>query len=494
MLKMLAFDLGASNGRAVLGSFDGNRVTVREMHRFSNTPVRAAGMLYWDVLRLFHEIQWGISKSAREHGDIVSLAVDTWGTDFGLLDEKGYLLSNPYHYRNTYPLGTLEEVLKKVTLEELYTSIGAEMYEFTTLFMVYAMQSRNHSHFKCARTFLFMPDLFNYLLSGVKTTEYTIASTSRLISAEKKNWLYGLMDTLNIPREIFTEIIAPGTVIGELRDEVAAETGCRKLKVVATASHDTASAVAALPAEEQDIIYISSGTWSVVGIEVERPIITEKAMKSGFINEGGVCGKIRFLKNIMGLWFVEACRSDWEMRGEGISYGEMDGMAERAVQFGSFIDPGHESFVLHGDMPRKIRDYCSRTSQRVPEDKGAVIRTINESLAMEYRRTIEQLEEFSGKRFKKIFIVGGGVKNKALCQYTANATKREVVAGYSETVSLGSILVQAMALGEIAGLSQLRQVAKESFPVEYYHPLKQEAWDEAYEEYLKVRNKNNENI
>ncbi len=486
MLKMLACDLGASNGRVVLGSFDGETLSTEEIHRFPNRPVLAAGRLYWNALGLLNEIKSGLFRALELHGGIVSAAVDTWGSDFGLLDENGHLLANPYHYRDPYTNGMLKEVLKKVSMEELYGEVGAEMSELSTLFMVYALHTGRHAHMRCARTLLMMPDLFSYFLSGVKATEYTIASSSRLISPVTKKWLHGLMDQLDLPKFIFTDIVTPGTVLGNLTGEVSEELGCKSLKVIATASHDTASAVAAIPAQDGDLIYISSGTWSLVGIETDSPILTKKAMENAFINEGGVCGKTRFLKNVPGLWFIEQCRSDWKLHGEEISYGDMDMLAEKAVLFEAFINPADSSFVSPGNMPGRIRKFCSRKNQKIPGGKGEIITVINQSLAMEYRKTIEQMEEISGRKLGRIFIVGGGVKNRALCQYTANATGREVFAGYSETVCVGNILMQAMALGEIKSLSELRQVAKASFPAEYYAPKDTEAWDEAYEQYRKI--------
>lgn len=486
MLNILAFDLGASNGRNVLGSFDGEKVYINEISRFANTPVQVSGKLYWDVLRLFHEIKCGISESVRCFGDITSLAVDTWGTDFGLLDENDELFANPYHYRNSYSHGMLDEIFKIIPYEELYAKTGSELSDICSLIRLYSMQIQNHHQLKYAKTFLMMPDLFNYLLSGVKLTEYTIASSSNLISAENKKWLFEIMDILHLPKEIFTEIVQPGTVIGSLTNDVSKETGSKNIRVIATTSHDTASAVAAMPLQDSNSIFISSGTWSVIGIEVDRPIITEKAMKNNFINEGGACGKIRFSKNVMGLWFIEACRSDWKLRGEGISYAEMDDAAARATLFESFINPAHSNFVLPGDMPQKIRNYLFLTKQKVPQEKGEIVNTINQSLAMEYRKVIENIEDISGKKFSKIYIVGGGIKNRLLCQYTANATGKEVIAGYPETVCVGNILIQAMALGEIKNLDELREIVKESFPVEYYSPKDKESWDEAYNKYKKV--------
>lgn len=488
MLNMLSFDLGATNGRAIIGSFDGNRVSVKEIHRFPNHPVFLGDKYYWDALRLLQDIKDGISKSLISNNQIASLGIDTWGGDFGLLDEQGDLIGNPYHYRNMFPFGTLDETLKTIPYAELYKSIGADIIDQYAIMVLSAMSTGNFPQLKYAKTLLMMPDLFNYFLSGEKAAEYTSATASRMISPETKNWNYGLLERLGLPTNILAPIVQAGTVLGNLTPSVQDEIGCSPIKVIATVSHDSAAAVAALPNLTPETTFISSGTWSVMGIESNMPLITEKGMQYGFINEGSICGKTRFLKLIMGLYFVECCRSNWEAKGEGISYDEMAALAQKSTLFRSFIDPTDiMSFIMPNDIPQDIQQYCSETGQVVPESKGDIICTILQSLAMEYRRTIEQLQEISGRKLNRVFIVGGGVKNKLLCQYTANATGKVVYAGYSETVCVGNILTQAMALGEINGLDQLRQVVKDSFEIERYEPKDTNSWDAAYETYLRCK-------
>lgn len=485
MMDILAFDLGASNGRAIVGSFDGNRISVKETHRFPNQPVFTRGKYYWDALRLLLEIKTGLAKSVHVGTRISSMAVDAWAADFGLLDGSGDMISNSYHYRNAFSMGMVQEAIQTIPYWELYQSVGAEVPDQSTMMVLYAMLKGNFPQIKYAKTLLMIPDLFNYFLSGERVTEYTVATTSRLISPESKNWNTDIMERLNLPQEIFAPVVQPGTIIGTATQEVQEETGCGPIKVIATASHDTAAAVAALPITSPDTIFISSGTWSVLGIETDKPIITPKGMELGFINEGSICGKSRFLRNIVGLYFVECCRGSWEMQGEGISYAEMNAMAEKEPLFRSFIDPTNFSFLFPGDMPQKIQEYCSSTNQEVPQGKGEIICAINQSLAMEYRRAIGQIEEISGKKFDSICIVGGGVNNKLLCQYAANATGKVVTVGYPETVGVGNILTQLMALGEIGDLSEIRQVARESFELSRYEPQDTPEWDTAYEAYLR---------
>jgi sugar (pentulose or hexulose) kinase len=488
MLEMLAFDLGASSGRTVLGSFDGNKISVEETHRFPNQPVFVTGIFYWDALRLLLEIKTGLSKCVLSGKQVASMAVDAWAADFGLLDADGNLISNPYHYRNLFPMGMTQEVTQSIPYWELYERTGAQIPDQSTMMVLYAMQKRNYPQLKYAKTLLMIPDLYNYFLSGEKTTEYTVATTSRLLDSKTKDWTYDLMERLNIPKEIFTPVVQPGTVIGSASAEVQMETGCGPIKVIATASHDTAAAVAALPDFGTETVFISSGSWSVLGVETDEAIISPKGMQLGFINEGSACGKIRFLKNIVGHYFIECCRAYWEMHGEGLSYADMDAMAEKAPLFRSFIDPTNYSFLFPGDMPQKIQEYCRSTGQAIPQDKGEMICAINQSLAFEYRRTIEQIEELTGKKISHICMVGGGVKNKAHCQYAANATGKVVTVGYSETVCVGNLLTQALALGEIQGLSEIRQVARNSFELGHYEPQNVSLWDAAYEAYLKSTN------
>jgi rhamnulokinase len=486
-LKMLAFDFGASSGRAILGQFDGEKLTTEEIHRFSNDPVEVRGSLYWDTLRLFHEIKHGILKCMNSgHKDIASIAIDTWGVDFGLLDENGNLLGNPFHYRDIRTDGMMEEVFKIMPKDEVYLKTGIQFMKLNTIFQLFAMRYHCSPLFKLTKTLLFTPDLFNYFLTGVKTTEYSIASTSQLLDAEKGNWSEDLLNRLGLPGDIFTEIVPSGTVVGKLLPEIAKELGAGEVSVIATAAHDTASAVAAVPAIDEDYVYISCGTWSLMGVESDTPIINEKSYAHTFTNEGGVSGKIRFLKNIMGLWLIQESKRQWEREGDQSTFADLETAAWEAKPFVSFIDPDDDSFITPGDMPNKIRNYCQKTNQPVPETKGEVIRCIAQSLALKYRLTVENLEGILGKKLPVVHMVGGGIKDKMLCQFTANATARQVIAGPVEATAIGNLMVQAMALGAVRDLREIRQVVKNSFPAVEYIPQATAAWDEAYEGFRRI--------
>lgn len=486
-LKMLAFDFGASSGRAILGTFDGDKLTIEEMHRFSNDPVDIRGSLHWDTLRLFHEIKQGILKCVNSgHKDIDSIAIDTWGVDFGLLDENGSLLGNPFHYRDTRTDGMMEEVFKMIPKEELYAKTGIQFMKLNTIFQLFSMKHHNSPLLRQAKTLLLTPDLFNYFLTGVKSTEYSIASTTQLLDPENRVWSKEIMDRLGLPSDLFTEIVPSGTIIGTLSAEISKELGLGQAAVISTASHDTASAVASVPAVEDDFLYISCGTWSLMGVELDKPVINEKSSALCITNEGGASNKIRFLKNIMGLWLVQECKRQWDREGENLSFGELEAMANQAEQFVSFIDPDDEAFITPGDMPARIREYCKKTKQRIPESKGEVVRCIAQSLAMKYRWTVDNLEDILQKKLPVIHMVGGGIKDKMLCQFTANATNREVEAGPVEATSIGNLMIQAMALGKVKNLKEVRAVVKRSFPSAVYKPQEVEAWERAYEQFKNI--------
>jgi rhamnulokinase len=487
-VKMLAFDFGASSGRAMLANFDGEKLSLEEMHRFSNDPVNVRGSLYWDVLRLFYEIKQGILKCANGgHKDIASIGIDTWGVDFGLLDGQGNLLGNPYHYRDTRTEGMMEEAFKLVPKEEIYGETGIQIIWFNTIYQLLSMKINNSPMLEKAKTLLLMPDLFNYFLTGVKSTEFTNATTTQLFNPTKGTWAKELMRCLGIPAEIFTDIVHAGTIIGSLSPDISKELGVGDIPVVSVASHDTGSAVAAVPViDEEDYIYISCGTWSLMGVEANKPIINEKSFGLNFTNEGGVNNTIRFLKNIMGLWLVQECKRQWDREGEKLSFAELEQMAWNAKPFVSFVDPDHHSFATPGNMPQRIRDFCKNTNQPVPESKGEIIRCVAQSLALKYRYTVECLEEILGKKLNVIHMIGGGIKDKMLCQLTANATGREVVAGPVEATSIGNIIVQAMALKEIGNLREARQIVKNSFPTTVYQPENISEWDEAYSKFVKL--------
>ncbi len=487
-LKILAFDFGASSGRAMLGEFDGEKITLEEMHRFSNDPVRIAGSLHWDVLRLFHEIKQGILKCVNSgHTDIAAIGIDTWGVDFGLLDEQGNLLGNPYHYRDMRTEGMMEKVFEKVPKAEVFENTGIQFIWFNTLYQLFSMQENNVAILDKANTLLMMPDLFNYFLTGEKKTEMTNASTTQMYNPVKGKWATEMLEKLEMPTEILTDIVQAGTVVGKLSPAICEELGIPPIPVVSVASHDTGSAVASVPVEnEEDFVYISCGTWSLMGIESKAPIINEKSLALNFTNEGGVKGTTRFLKNIMGLWLVQESRRQWQKEGEDLSFKDLEDMAKEARPFVSFIDPDDISFAPPGDMPARIRAFCEKTGQSVPQTKGEIVRCIAESLALKYRHTVECLEEILGKRLNVIHMVGGGIKDRMLCQFTANATGRKVEAGPTEATSIGNIAVQAMALGEIKNVQQARSIIKASFPTTVYEPTETKAWDEAYKVFKEI--------
>lgn len=486
-IKVLAIDFGASSGRAMLCHFNGESITLEEIHRFSNDPVLVNGSLFWDVLRLFHEIKQGLLKAINAgHKDISAIGIDTWGVDYALFNKSGSMIGNPYNYRDERTNGMIERAMEIAGREFIFKKTGIQFMFFNTLFQLLSMVEKKDSSLYGADKLLFMPDIFNYFLTGEMKNEYTIASTSQLLNAHEKKWDYELMDKLGIPKSIFGEIVMPGTVIGELQDYLCEELGCPKIPVVAIGSHDTASAVASVPVvDEDDYVYISCGTWSLLGVEADEPIINEKSEELNYTNEGGVEGKIRFLKNIMGLWVTQECRRQWQREGNSYSFDELENSAWVAAPFVSFIDVDDMSFASPGNMPKRIREFCSRTGQPVPEDIGAVIRCANQSLAFKYRKTIESLEAVLGKGLNVIHMVGGGIKDEMVSQFTANATGRTVIAGPIEATSAGNAIMQLKALGEISSLTQARQVIKNSFPVKVYTPTDEDKWNLAYQDYLK---------
>lgn len=488
LYKFLAFDFGASSGRAMLATFDGDKITLEEKHRFSNDPVLVNGDLHWDVLRLFHEIKQGILKCANSGDrDIDCIGIDTWGVDYGLLDKNDKLLGNPYHYRDTRTEGMYEEAFKRVPKEEIFKETGIAFNWFNTIFQLLSAKLSGDVTLEQAKTLLFMPDLFNFFLTGEKKTEYTVASTSQMFDSVKHDWAYDVLHKLGLPEDLFTEIVYPGEKVGTLRPELAEELGVGQIPVIAVASHDTGSAVASVPVVgEKDFIYISSGTWSLMGVELNQPNLSDEALSYNFTNEGGVDKTIRFLKNIMGLWLIQESRRQWDREGELLSFDELERQANAAQPFASMIDPDDEAFQTPGNMPERIREYCRKTGQKVPETKGEIVRCIAQSLAFRYRYTVEGMERVTGNPYNVIHIVGGGIKDKMICQFTANATKRTVSAGPVEATSIGNIIVQAMAMGAIKDLTEGRQVVKNSFDITTYEPQDSPAWDEAYAKWQQI--------
>ena len=487
-LNVLGIDLGASSGRAMLGTLEGKKLTIREIHRFLNEPVTLCGRFVWDMPRLFHEIKQALLKLSKSGETVDAIGIDTWGVDFGLLDKNGHLLSLPVHYRDARTNGIPEKVRAIIPDEELFARTGIAFNSFNTLYQLCAMKEEGDPALESAQDLLFLPDLLAYFLTGRKGTEYTIASTSQLLDPFKRDWDRELMEKLGIPAHIFGEVKLPGTVRGTLLPEIAKECGVAEIPVIAIGGHDTASAVAAVPAQEKDFAYISSGTWSLLGAEVQKPLCTESVMKANYTNEGGVDGSIRLLKNIMGLWIIQECKREWDRRGSETSFGELVELSMQAPAFKAILDVDDACFLAPGDMPARIQAYCAKSGQPVPEGKGEISRVIYESLALKYRWAIERLEEDMLKKpIEALHIVGGGSKNALLNRFTAEAIKRPVIAGPDEGTIIGNLLVQAQALGAIDGMRALRQVVEDSFPTQTFLPETDgKAWDEAYQRYLKV--------
>jgi rhamnulokinase len=483
----VAFDLGAESGRALLATLESGRLTLEEKHRFANPTGRLLGHYHWNLLAQWEELKAGLKKAAGGLA-IDGIGVDTWGVDYGLLDARGELLALPYMYRDPRTDGMMDAAFARVPRERVFAATGIQFMQLNTLFQLIAEQKSNPERLKAARTLLFMPDLFNYLFTGVARNEFSIATTSQMYDPRARAWAAPMIEALGLPAHLLGQIIPSGTVLGPLRDDVASECGVKPMPVIAPACHDTASAVAAVPVEAaaRDWCYISSGTWSLMGVELSEPVINDKSLAYNYTNEGGVNGSIRFLKNIMGLWLVQECRRYWLARGEEHSYGELTQMAQRSAGLVSFIDPEHGSFLTPGQMPEKIAAFCRRTGQSVPASKGEWVRCCLDSLAMTYRRTLEGLEDILGRKIRTIHIVGGGTQNELLNQMTADATGRSVVAGPVEATGIGNVLVQAMATGAVGSIEEARAVVRDSFPVKRYDPRETARWDEAFARYRAV--------
>jgi rhamnulokinase len=479
----LAFDLGAESGRAVLGRLEGGRLSVREIHRFSNAPRRLFGHIHWDVFALLEEMKKAMRICSSDPlGGPMSIGIDTWGVDFGLIARDGSLLGLPFCYRDSRNEGAMEEFFKLVPRESLYEATGIQFMPFNTLFQVYAMVRDRSPLLDAAADLLFMPDLFNYLLTGRKASEFTMASTSQFLDPRTHGWIPGLFQAMGLSKPILQEVREPGRVLGPLLPEVAEETGLADLPVVLTASHDTGAAVAAVPARGGNWAYISSGTWSLVGVEEKAPVITKEALARNFTNEGGIAGTIRLLKNVSGLWLVQQCRKAWEGRRDA-SYKELVRLAGDAPPFGALVDPDDPGFLNPPDMPEAIRAYCQRTGQAPPESEAAFIRAILESLALKYRLVIDQMEQVVGRTIERVHVIGGGSRNGLLCQFTADATGRPVSAGPAEATAVGNILVQAMALGRVRTHEELRTIVRSSFEPMDYEPHEDKAWREAFDRF-----------
>jgi rhamnulokinase len=480
-LSFLAADLGAESGRVMVGRFDGGRLSLSEAHRFDSRPVPLPDGLHTDVLRIFTEIQHGLAAAARSGEELAGVGVDTWGVDFALLDGAERLLANPYHYRDCLGSGVLERTLARVGRAEIFAATGIQLLELNTLFQLVLLKERGAAELAAARRLLMMPDLFACWLSGRAANEYTIATTSQCFDTRRGEWARGLLGRLDLPTALFGEVVPPGTVLGDLRPHVAEETGAGRLPVVAVGGHDTALAVAAVPARGRDFAYVSSGTWSLLGAEIERACVDDASLAANFTNEGGVCGTVRFLKNLCGLWLVQECRRAWARGGKADSYDELTAMAATVPAFRSLVDVDDPVFAPPGDMPARIQASCRRTGQPVPETKGEIVRCALDSLALKYRHVLATMEGILGRRLEPLHVVGGGSRNRLLCQLAADATGRAVVAGPVEATAAGNVAMQAMALGHLGAkdLAGARDLVRRSFEIVTYDPRPSAAVDDA---------------
>ena len=481
MATMAAVDLGAQSGRVAVGHFDGERLSVIEVHRFPNVPVLVHGTLHWDVLRLYDGVLEGLGAAALQtSGHVDSIGIDTWGVDFALIDRKGRLVQNPVHHRDRRIEGAMEQVLARIPARELYERTGIQLMPINTLFQLFAMAAADDPALEIADVLLLIPDLFNYWLGGVLACELTNATTSQCLDPRAQAWAGDVLERLELPSRVFPDIVPPATVLGILDEEVAERTRLRGAVVVTPATHDTASAVAAVPIRSRDAVYISSGTWSLVGMELSAPLIDDRTFAANLTNEGGVGGTFRLLRNVNGLWLLHECRRAWAARGETWEFAELVAMADQAPALRSFVDPNDSAFLAPGDMPDRIREFCAATRQDVPQEAAAVVRCVLESLALKYRQTIELLATVTGVAPPEIHVVGGGALNAHLCQWTADATGLPVLAGPIEATEIGNLAVQAIALGELASLEEAREVVRASFAPALYEPRDGGVWEEAY--------------
>jgi len=483
MKNLLAFDLGASNGRAILGQLENGKLTMRELHRFENNYIIEDGVFYWDLPYLFENLKKGLA-AFREAGvgELHCIGIDTWAVDYGLLDENGQLLGNPRAYRYAVDADA-EAVWETVDFPTLFSRTGIAHLNFNTVYQLYRRKRENDPALQKAKTMLMIPDLLGYLLTGEMKSEYTNVTTTMLYDPTARDWDWITIDQLGLPREIFTGIDCAGQLRGSLRPELAAELGMNAAPFAAVGTHDTASAVAAIPGTGS-FAFCSSGTWSLFGVETDEPLLSEDVRNANFSNEGTIQGGFRPLKNIMGLWLIQECRRDWKKHGLELSWNEIVLQAQQAEPFRTIIDPDHGEFFSGGDMVSKVQAYCRQVGQPVPETVGQVARTIYESLALKYRWALERLEEIKGQRIDQLNIVGGGINNKLLNQMVADSLNRPVVTGPVEGAAMGNLLSQAMALGEVKDLEELRNIVRNSEAVETYTPNHTQAWEKAYETLL----------
>jgi len=479
--KYIAVDLGAESGRVMIGSVSPQKLILEEIHRFANGPIDEDGSLKWDFEKLMSEIKVGIAKAAKAaRTQVWGIGVDSWGVDFGLLDAAGELVENPYHYRDSQTNAMREKAYELMPKRDIYENSGIQFMQLNSLYQLLAMRMANSISLAKAKDLVFIGDLVSYYLCGKIFAEYTLASTSQFMDMKTGKWSKAIMEGLSLPTNILPKVVPPGTVVGQLGAKVGVQLGCGPIPVIAIGAHDTASAVAAVPAEEGNWAYLSSGTWSLMGVEIPEAIVSDTTFEYEFTNEGGIENTIRLLKNIMGLWLMQECRRQWQRQGEDLTYDELTDLAKEAEPFASRLTVDDSAFLAPGDMPKRINEHLAKTGQQTTQDKGQIIRIILESLALRYRTVMEYLEDATGNKIDVIHIVGGGIQNELLCQFTANALGKKVITGPIEATASGNILMQAIATGQIESLSKAREIVRKSFDLKEYQPQDAEVWEEQY--------------
>jgi len=477
----IAVDLGAESGRVMRGRIANGRLTLEQIHRFGNGPVQEQGTLRWDFQKLLSEIKTGIGRAAKAaDGKVRGIGVDTWGVDFGLLGSDGKLLENPYHYRDARTNGMMDKAFEIMPKRRVYENTGIQFMQLNSLYQLLAMRLANADVLAKTDRLLFMADLISYFLCGKAFGEYTLASTSQMMNMKTGRWSKPIFDELALPMKIMPKIAMPGIIVANLADGVAKEIGCGKIPVVAVGSHDTASAVLGVPASGDKWAYLSSGTWSLMGVELPSAIVNDKTFQYEFTNEGGVENTIRLLKNIMGLWLVQECKRQWQREGQDLSYGDLTQMAAKAKPFFGYVNCDNSDFLAPGDMPSRIKKCLSDTGQKPTQDKGQMVRLVLESLALKYRTVLSAIEDVTGSTIDVLHVVGGGIQNELLCQFTADATGRKVITGPIEATASGNILMQAKATGQLKSIDEARQVVRNSFEMKEYQPQNTALWEKQY--------------
>jgi rhamnulokinase len=483
----IACDLGAESGRVMLARLEAGHLSLEEIHRFPSAVVRVLGTLRWDVLRIYEELKTGLREVAKRKSGARGISVDSWGVDYVLVNAVHPMISPPFHYRDDRTAATYEKLRDSIGSELIFEETGIQFMPINTIYHLASDVERSRPILEASDCFLTIGDYFNYLFSGVACVDESLASTTQLYNPRTRSWSEALIERCRLPRKIFPKVVPPGTVLGPLLDEVSAETGLNGVQVIATCSHDTGEAVAAVPGQGDDWAYLSSGTWSLIGVELTEPLINETVRAHNFTNESGYGGTTRFLKNIVGLWILQESRRAWARQGVELDYARLTAEADEAEPFRSLINPNAARFAKPGDMPQHIAAYCRETGQPAPETPGQYTRCTLESLALSYRSALDEIEELTGRSIARLHIVGGGSQSNLLNQFAASATQREVIAGPVEATAAGNVLIQALALGDIESLQALRQIVSHSFPLRSFKPLETESWQRAFDRFNQLK-------